>query len=232
MARRGLESSKPVPMLTPLLAAMVVSWSPFVAGQALVSLDLDNLALTGVDAQAVRYQDRQALRLMEADASRASGLAIVKGVTFRDGVIEVDVAGRRGPYAAPDDRGFIGLAFRVSPGAERFEYIYLRPENGRAEDQIRRNHSTQYASHPDFPFSRMRQEFPERYESYVDLQPGVWTRMRVVVSGSSARLFVDGASQPALIVNDLKIGVGQGAVGLWIGAGTEGFFSNLRISPS
>ncbi len=77
----------------------------------------------------------------------------------------------------------------------------------------------------------MRKEFPEKYESYVDLEPGVWTRMRVVVDGATARLFVHGAPQPALVVNDLKLGTGDGAVALWIGAGTEGFFSNLRLTP-
>jgi hypothetical protein len=196
-----------------------------------VPLILDRLTLKGVVAEPARHQDRDAIRLLEADKSRNTlGLAIVDGITFRDGALEVDVAGRRGPYAVPDDRGFIGLAFRVTPSADRFEYIYLRPDNGRADDQVRRNHSTQYASHPDFPWPRMRKEFPERYESYVDLEPGVWTRMRVVVAGSTARLFAHGASQPALVVHDLKLGAGEGGIALWIGAGTEGFFSNLRVT--
>ena len=33
-----------------------------------------------------------------------------------------------------------------------------------------------------------------------------------------------------LIANDLKHGAGEGGVALWIGAGSEGFFSNLRIA--
>ena len=78
----------------------------------------------------------------------------------------------------------------------------------------------------------MRKEFPEKYESYVDLEYGAWTRMRIVVAGTSARLFVHDASQPALVVNDLKLGASEGAIALWIGAGTEGFFSNLRVMPS
>ena len=41
-------------------------------------------------------------------------------------------------------RGFIGLAFRVSASKDKFEGIYVRPTNGRADDQIRRNHSIQY----------------------------------------------------------------------------------------
>jgi hypothetical protein len=191
---------------------------------------VERLALSGVRAEARRYRDRDAVRLIEADASRSGGLAVVGGIAFTNGTIEIDVAGRRGPYAGPDDRGFVGMAFRVSRDARRYECVYLRPENGRADDQVRRNHSTQYSSHPDFPWPRMRKEFPERYESYVDLEPGAWTGMRIVVEGARARLFVHGVEQPTLVIDDLKLGAGaQGGVGLWIGAGTEAFFSNLRV---
>ena len=119
------------------------------------------------------------------------------------------------------------MAFRLRDG--RFEYIYLRPTNGRADDQVRRNHSTQYSSFPDFDFARSRKEAPEKYESYVDLEPGVWTRIRLTVQGTAARLYVHGASQPALIVNDLKLGDSSGDVALWIGPGTEGYFTGLSI---
>lgn len=215
-----------------LVAALLTPWSRTAVAQVDTPLTVDRLILKGTVAESVRYQDRQAIKLLEPDASRSSlGLALVRGVSFRDGSIEVDVAGRRGPYAAPDDRGFIGIAFRATPNGERFECIYLRPENGRADDQVRRNHSTQYVSHPDFPWPRMRKEFPERYESYVDLQPGAWTRMRLVVSGVTARLFVHDAPQPVLVVNDLKLGAAEGGIGLWIGSGTEGYFSNLRVRP-
>jgi hypothetical protein len=193
-------------------------------------LSIDQLELKGVVASAVTYRNRPAIRLLESDNSREGGIAILKGVTLRDGTLEVDVAGQRGPYAVPDDRGFIGLAFRVSPNAERYEYIYLRPDNGRANDQVRRNHSTQYSSHPDFPWPHMRKEFPEKYESYVDLEYGAWTRMRVVVAGTTAQLYVHDAAQPVLVVNDLKLGATEGGVALWIGAGTEGFFSNFQIT--
>jgi hypothetical protein len=185
---------------------------------------------SGVLVSTVQHGGRSALRVIEADNKRGGGIVLLNGQTFKDGTIEVEVAGRRGPYGVPDDRGFIGIAFRVSADRRSWEEIYLRPDNGRAEDQIRRNHSIQYASIPEFPWPRMRKEFPERYESYVDLVPGEWTRMRIDVSGTGARLFVNGATQPNLIVNDLKHGAGEGGVALWIGAGTEGFFSNLRIS--
>jgi len=185
----------------------------------------------GVLVSPVRHENRDALRLIEVDNKRAGGMAIVNGQTFRDGTIEVDVAARRGPYAVPADRGFVGVVFRLSADRGKSEYIYLRPDNGRAEDQAQRNHSVQYASEPDFPWQRLRKEFPEKYESYVDLQPGVWTHMRIEVSGTTARLFVHNNTQPNLIVNDLKHGVSEGGVALWIGSGSEAFFSNLKITP-
>lgn len=147
----------------------------------------------GVVASSATHLGRRALRLVESDAARNGGLALLPGVRFTDGTIEIDVAGRRGPFAVPDDRGFIGLAFRVRPDAATYESFYIRPDNGRALDQVRRNHSTQYAAQPAFDFSRLRAEAPERYESYVDLEPEVWTRLRIEVAGVTARLYVHDA---------------------------------------
>ena len=86
------------------------------------------------------------------DAANGSSYAIVKGASFRDGTIEVDLAGKPAAGAGAGARGFIGIAFRLQDN--KYEYIYLRPTNGRAEDQVRRNHSTQYGSHPDFDFAK------------------------------------------------------------------------------
>src|SRR5258708_6946511 len=142
--------------------------------------------------------------------------------------MEVELAGRPAD-AASGSRGFIGIAFRLQNG--QFEYIYLRPTNGRADDQVRRNHSTQYSAHPEFDFARLRRESPEKYESYVDLQPGVWTKYRIEIDGRNARLYVHGAGQPSLIVNDLKMEPREGGIALWVGPGTEGYFEGLTITP-
>lgn len=200
-------------------------------GQTVAVPAIADLELLGVRAESVTYAGRAALRLVEPDASRQGGIAVLRGLSFVDGTIEVDVAGRRGPYAVPDDRGFIGVALRTRPAGAQYEYFYVRPDNGRAQDQVRRNHSTQYASHPAFGFDRLRKESPERYESYVDLEPGAWTPLRLEVAGRSARLFVHGAAQPALVVTDLKLGTDGGGVALWIGPGTEGHFANVRVTP-
>jgi len=76
--------------------------------------------------------------------------AFVAGFDFRDGTIEADVAGAPLPGSPADARGFIGIDFRSQEHGARTESIYLRPTNGRADDQLRRNHSVQYDSMPDF----------------------------------------------------------------------------------
>jgi hypothetical protein len=190
----------------------------------------DQLVPHRVKLEAVDFKGKRAVKVVE-DGQVANGeaYAVVKGTPFHNGTIEVEMAGLPAKAAFEGARGFIGVAFRLRDG--RFEYIYLRPTNGRAEDQVRRNHSTQYSSFPDFDFARSRKEAPEKYESYVDLEPGVWTRVRITVQGTAARLYVHGASQPALIVNDLKLGDSSGDVALWIGPGTEGYFTGLSIKP-
>ena len=197
-----------------------------------VDISASNLDVKGVQASAVTYKGRSATRLVETDSAPAAdrkGLALLRNLTFRDGTIELWVAGAPRAQAAEGARGFVGMAFRVSQDAASFEHVYLRPTNGRADDQVRRNHSIQYMSAPDYPWPRLRQEFPERYEAYVDLEPGVWTRMRIVVKGTTARVYVHDASQPTLIVNDLKLGEREGRVALWIGPGTEGHFADVSL---
>ena len=190
----------------------------------------EQLEAHGSSVTKATYLGKSAVRLDALpNAADGESYAIVKGSRFRNGTVEVELAGKPAATAGPAARGFIGIAFRVQ--GNRYEYIYLRPTNGRADDQVRRNHSTQYGAHPDFGFGRMRKESPEKYESYVDLEPGVWTKFRIVVDGTKARLYVHDAAQPCLIVNDLKLGDSEGAVALWVGPGTEGYFSALKMTP-
>ena len=191
----------------------------------------DGLDLVGVIATRVRHRGRWGLRLVEDVSFRGDrhALAVIRDTSFADGEIRLRMAGAPAPDAPPEMRGFVGLAFHIQPGAEAFEAFWLRPTNGRAEDQLRRNHATQYASYPDYPWHRLRQESPGVYESYTDLVPEAWTDVRIQVSGSRARLYVGGAAQPCLIVQDLKHGASSGAIGLWIGSGTVAHFADLRI---
>ncbi|HKW97118.1 MAG TPA: hypothetical protein VJN43_05250 [Bryobacteraceae bacterium] len=197
---------------------------------SLAAQTADRLVGKNVSVTETNFKGRSAVRVIAApDAPNATSYALLKDVSFRDGAIEVDLAGQPAAGAFTGARGFIGIAFRVQSDG-RYEYIYLRPTNGRADDQVRRNHSTQYSSYPDFDYARFRRESPEKYESYADLQPGVWTKYKIEVEGRKARLYVNGAEQPCLVVNDLKLDRPEGGVALWVGPGTEGYFSNLKIT--
>lgn len=148
---------------------------------------------------------------------------------FHDGTIEAMVAGRPRDDASESARGFIGIAFRVQ--GDRYEAFYLRPTNGRADEQLRRNHSTQYISEPEYPWERLRREHPGVYESYVDLEPGIWTHLRIEVRGNQAFLYVNRSRQPVLNVNDLKLGAdARGGIALWVGSETEGHFADVTVT--
>jgi CubicO group peptidase (beta-lactamase class C family) len=189
---------------------------------------LDELKASNVSMDLAVYDGRKAVRLLAPNHLDRNAIGVLP-VTFRDGVIELEVAGRPAPGSNENARGFIGLAFHVAD-ERHFESFYLRPTNARADDQLRRNHSVQYAAEPDHDARQLRSESPGLYESYVDLQAGVWTKMRIVVRGRRAELYVHGSNQPCLIVHDLKLGESQGLLALWVGEGTDGYFSNLRVT--
>jgi len=188
------------------------------------------IKLVGVELASVTYKGRKAMRVTYLSGEDGHSLAVLPGIDFSDGVIEYDFAGGVKPGATPDFRGFTGLGFRVQPDGDSYECFYQRPLNGRSENQEQRNHSVQYMSLPDFPWLRLRTETPGRYESYADMVPGEWTHVRIEVKGSQARLFVNRAAQPVLVVNDLKHGASRGTIALWVGVGTVAHFANLRIT--
>jgi hypothetical protein len=197
-----------------------------------LKLAVNRLELKNVKAEPVTYRGRAAIRITEAgaNAGNSEGLAIIRGTSFRDGTIELDMSGDTAPNAPAFMRGFVGIAFRVSADGSHFECFYLRPKNGRSEDQLRRNHSVQYISIPGFDWHKLRTASPGKYESYTDLVPGQWTHVKVWVKGQRARLYVGGSKQPVLVVNDLKQPAASGAIALWIGPGTIAHFSKLRVT--
>jgi|JI10StandDraft_1071094.scaffolds.fasta_scaffold00790_4 hypothetical protein len=194
-----------------------------------IPLSAQKLEPVNVKLEDVSYKGKKALRVMASGEGET--IAVIKNQNFENGIIELDVAGTILPNAGTGARGFIGLAFRVrNTDSIRYECFYIRPTNGRAEDQFRRNHSVQYISHPNYPWFKLREDNPGVYESYADMVAGEWTHLKIEVKDDKARLYVNGASQPCLIVQDLKFGKSGGAIALWVGPGTDGYFSNLQIS--
>ena len=204
------------------------------AAQQITLSELSKSKLKSATAAVTTYRGSAAFKLIPKDPKEpgympGGPLAILNNIHFHNGAIDVDVSGTPAKGADESARGFIGVAFRVQ-SESHFEIIYLRPTNSHADDQLRRNHTTQYSSEPDWPWDRLRKESPGVYESWVDIGAGEWTHMRIVVHGTDASLYVNHALNPCLIVHDLKLGDSEGSVGLWMGQDTEGYFRNLSIA--
>jgi hypothetical protein len=181
----------------------------------------------------VTYRGTRAVKLVPAPETAGKDedmLALLDGPEFKDGTIQLDVAGAPRLGMPPDSRGFIGVSVRTGAHGAWSEVFYLRPTNGRADDQLRRNHAVQYASDPEFPWHRLRKESPGVYESYADMEAGAWTTMRIEVAGTTARLYVNGAAQPFLIVKDLKHGDRPGRIALWAHVETDAYFGPITVT--
>ena len=223
-----------------LIAVLMLALSAGFTQVKTITIPLDDpneMQPRNVKMEQVTYKGRKALRVTDAAPTNVADgiqLVILNKTEFKDGVIEIELTGEPAANVGEGARGFVGVAFRVNLDAAKddakYECFYLRPTNGRADDQVRRNHSTQYISYPDFPWYQLRKDFPEKYESYVDIVPGEWTKMKIEVRGDKARLYVHDASQPVLVVNDLKEAQHEGQIALWVGAGTVAHFTNLRVS--
>jgi hypothetical protein len=201
-----------------------------------IILDKENIEPVNVSVSVEKLMGKNAIKVIKdstvIDVDEPT-FAKIKGINFKNGTIEVMVLSRLLKDAPDFARGFIGVAFRINNSNSKYESFYIRPVNSRVDDQVRRNHTLQYYSYPDYKFDRLRRESPERYESYADIEMNKWIKIRIEVKNTQAKLFINNNIQPSLVVNDLKLG-GElsGAIGLWVEIGTEGYFSDLKITAN
>jgi hypothetical protein len=143
-----------------------------------------------------------------------SGFLNVKEVTFRDGIVDADVASK------PDGL-FIGIAFRVESEAN-MEVIYFRPF---ASDTIE---AVQYT--PRLNGDAIWQLLNSSHEkAKAHIPQNQWIHVKLVVSGRTCKLFLNGSNDPALEVTNLRRGDSEGGIALWA-LGGGGYFSNLNYT--
>jgi hypothetical protein len=191
-----------------------------------------DLIPVNIKALAVEYKGRKCVRL--TNDTKKDGFAFLRGTEdFQDGTIEADIALKIAtpppPFHMP---GFVGIAFRARPDASRYELFYLRPGNSSSENQAMRNHSVQYISKPGFDWYKLRYQWPWVYESYAPLKLETWTKVRIVIRGRSARLYLNGSENPSLVVDPLLGQNLRGGIALWPYQSEEAYFSNVRITNS
>lgn len=189
--------------------------------------NVDGIREHGVTVSTGEYRGRNGLRVVQP--ARGDGFAVLPGVNFQDGVIEADFAIEL-TTAIPGTPGFGGIAFRARDDVSGYELFYLRPGNATSPDQAKRNHSVQYVAQPGFSWPLLRRTWPSVYESYAPLEAGAWTHLKIEVAGRDAKLFINGALQPTLIVQGMKGEDLTGHVALWGFPGQNTWFSNVRIT--
>ena len=212
-------------------SAILGLWSAGAAAEAPgpVVLDLASLA-DGKGAQvfnrALAVTKEEGRTVARLDARPGDGGVLLEGLQLGEGVIEVELRGRD-----VAQQSFLGVAFHFVDWST-FDAVYFRPFNFRG-DAERRTHSVQYVSHPAWTWQRLREERPGAFEKALDPapDPNGWFRARIVLSAAKVEVFVNGAASPSLSVEDLSPQK-SGGVALFVGNGSDGAFSGLRVTAT
>jgi hypothetical protein len=154
------------------------------------------------------------------------GLALVEGLEFTEGTLEVDLKGQ-----GKTQRCFLGVAFNAVDG-KTFEAVYFRPFNFLRDPESFRSHSVQYIAWPDNTWEKLRAGQPGKFEATVKPipDPTGWFHARVEVTNKKVRVWVEDAKEPCLVVDRLA-DPKKAQVGLWVDS-HDGEFRNLKIVPA
>jgi hypothetical protein len=161
---------------------------------------------------------------VEMNAAAGDGLSVLQDISFETGSIEVDLKGENSP-----GRSFIGIAFNVVD-KDTFEAIYFRPFNFVATQALNRSHMVQYICHPDYTWSRLREERTGEFENEITDPPNPdgWFRVVIQVTEKDVVVYLKDRQLPALEVERLAPGRSD-RIALWVGNGSSGRFRNLDL---
>lgn len=142
------------------------------------------------------------------------GVALARGPSMDNGVLDMDVA-------ASDRTTFLGAAFRAA--TPRFSNVaFLRPGSSGTDDAV------QYGP----AFNSLGVAFQVYHGDGANAVAVVprnrWVHLRIALDGPVARIYVDTATAPTLVVPRV-VASGGSSVGVWAGAfGRGAWFSNIR----
>ena len=161
---------------------------------------------------------------IEMDAKPGDGLGIIRGVSFSEGEIELDIKG-----ANIQGRSFVGFAFNIQNDST-YESIYFRPFNFVAEEEIRQLHMLQYIKHPEYTWRALRESRTGEFENRIvdPPDPDDWFNARIVIEEKQLSVYVNGAVKPSLQVERLDT-YKSDRIGLWTGFNSAGSFKGLKI---
>ena len=169
--------------------------------------DTSAWAISAKEWRVEPYRGRTALLLRE-------GAAWLRGSRFQNGTIEFDIA-------FSEVSGFPGIAFRAATRAD-YELFYLR------EDLSGQPHATQYTPVLHGLYAWQIYAGPA-WEATARWTYDRWMHVTLVVSGTSAELYVDG--DRVQVIPRLRGPDGAGEVGLLAGPGAARF-ANFVVRPA
>ena len=136
-------------LLTTAVTTILLSSTSLLAQH--ITLDKTTLTAHQVSMELVQKMGKKAVKVIKDSTIKLVDeptFVKIKGTNFTNGTIELKVLSKLLKSAPAMARGFIGIAFRINDDNSRYESIYIRPTNGRANDQVRRNYFIQYYSYP------------------------------------------------------------------------------------
>ena len=170
----------------------VLQEDPVAASLKEVPFNSDRWHVEAVQSRVEQHLGRTSLYLRD-------GTAWVKDAEFTDGVVEFDIA-------FTDERGFMGLLWRLQD-ADNYEEFYVRPHQSGNPD------ASQYTPAFDGLTSWQLYHGPG-YGAQVEYRYDEWNKVRVVVSGDQAEVYVNDMRRAALFVPEQKRAILAGRVGL------------------
>jgi hypothetical protein len=210
------------------MAAATIAFGtmPLLAGETIIP-DLEKIS-QGIGARFATDATVRWEKNVKGRPALFTGTAIwLDGIAFHEGTIECDILGKSRPRGS----NFLGIAFHGQDD-RRFECVYFRPFNFRAENSENAGHAVQYIAHPEWTWQKLRAEKTGQYEKPINPAPDgdAWFHARIVVTGTKVSVFVNDAPQPCLQVERLS-SFADGKIAIWGGdAGDGGYFANLRVT--
>ena len=143
---------------------------------------------------------------------------------FEKGTIEFDAKGKN-----VLQQSFVGIAFH-GVNDTTYDAVYFRPFNFQSQDTLRKSHSVQYISSPQYDWSVLRDKYPGKYENGLtdNINADSWFHAKIVVDADNIKVFVNNNTKPSLIVKPLN-NYTTGKIGFWVGNNSDGDFANFEI---
>lgn len=152
------------------------------------------------------------------------GLAVIPGIKFSTGVLEIDLKGQN-----VFQHSFIGLAFHMVD-SDKFDAIYFRPFQFLSSDPVLKARSVQYISLPEHTWQKLREEGPGKFENTITPipDPDSWFHAKIVVKENEVQVFVNNETSASItvpILNKHK----TGSIALYVADRSGGTFANLTV---